>query len=116
MEAKYLCPSCRNSINVDEDVVLVGKTRTGLKGLIFLHAAIGNYHVRFSTDFNLIAGNTVNFTCPICHHSMAYHKQKNKALIIRIEPDGKESMLVFSEIYGENCTYEVIGEELKELK
>lgn len=113
MEAKYLCPSCRNCINVGDDLVFIGKTKTGLKGIIFLHSHIGNYRVRFSSDFSIIQGNTVTFSCPICHHSLSYHKQKNKAQFVRVKPNKEEESLVFSEIYGEKCKYEVIRDQLK---
>ncbi len=112
MEAKYLCPSCRNSLNVGDDIVFVGETKTGMKGIIFLSAELGDYTTHFSEDFNPVKGNVVKYICPICHFKLSNQKAKNKAQVIRINEEGKEALIVFSEIYGEYCTYEIIEDEL----
>ncbi len=107
---KYLCPSCQNSVNVSDDVVLVGETKTGMRGIIFLSTELGDYRTEFSEDFSLVEGNVVKYSCPICHASLSTHK--NKAQLIRIDEEGNDSIIIFSEILGDHCTYEIKDDEL----
>lgn len=113
MSSKYICPKCRNSLNIDNKIVLTGKTGTGLKGLVLLSGELGNYTSAFSEDFDIIEGNKVKFCCPICHGSLSSRKYKNLAELILIDENEDEIKVLFSEIYGEKCTYEVIGKKIQ---
>jgi len=114
MKTKFLCPECQNTINVGDDIVLVAKTKNGLKGIIFLHAELGNYTSRFNDDFTLVEGNIVTFCCPICNHNLTNHKHQNLAHLVRIDENGKEAFIVFSKIYGEQCTYKIDEKQITE--
>ncbi|MBI9067852.1 MAG: hypothetical protein JEZ09_11210 [Salinivirgaceae bacterium] len=113
MNAKYICPKCRNSVNVGNQILLTGKTETGLKGLVLLSGELGDYNSAFSEDFTIVEGNKVKFTCPICHGSLSSRKHKNLAQLIQVDSENNEIKVFFSEIYGEKCTYEVFDKQLK---
>jgi predicted RNA-binding Zn-ribbon protein involved in translation (DUF1610 family) len=113
MKAKYACPKCRNSVNIGNRIILTGKTRTGLKGIVMIEGELGNYNSSFSEDFTIVEGNTVNFSCPICHASLSDRKNKNLAHLMLIEEDKTEAQVYFSQIFGEKCTYKIVGNEIK---
>jgi hypothetical protein len=113
MKGKYVCPKCRNSVNIGNRIILEGKTRTGLKGIVMIEGELGNYNSSFSEDFTIVEGNTVNFTCPICHVSLSDRKNKNLAHLLLLEEDKPEAQVYFSQIFGEKCTYKIVGKEVK---
>ena len=51
----------------------------------------------------------MNFICPICYENLdAKEADENLAHVIRLEDaTGKESIVFFSKIVGEKCTYKV---------
>ena len=114
MKTKYVCSHCKNNINVGEDIVLVAKNDIGEKGLVFLHTELGNYTTKFSPSFTIIKGDIVKFSCPICHQNLTNHKNERLAHFIQIDENNNEYQIVFSQIYGENCTYKIEKQEIKE--
>ena len=100
MKEKYICPKCRNSVNIGNRIILTGKTRTGLRGMIMIEGELGNYNSSFSDDFTIIEGNRVKFICPICHSSLSSWKRKNLAHLIMVENEDTEAHIYFSQIYG----------------
>ena len=112
MKARYICPKCRNSVNVGNRILLTGKTGTGLKGLVLLNGELGDYTSSFSEDFEIIEGNKVKFSCPICHGSLSSRKHNNLAELLLID-ENEEIKVLFSEIYGEKCTYQVAGKKIQ---
>jgi len=114
MVPKYLCPQCQNSINIGDDIILVAKTRTGMQGIVFLHTELGNYTSKFSEDFSLVEGNIVTFICPICHGVLTNRKNHNLAHFIFIDSKAQEATIIFSQIYGEKCTFRVVDSHISE--
>lgn len=114
MSAKLICPKCRNSITIGGKVILVGKTKTGLEGIVMLNSKLGDYSADFSDDFTIVEGNTLKLLCPICHKNLSNRKNKNLAQITSIDNEGNESIIMFSQIYGENRTYKIEGNKIKE--
>ncbi len=114
MSKKIICPKCRNSINIGNKVALVGKTKTGLKGVILLSTTLGDYTAEFSDDFTIVEGNIVKFLCPICHRNLSRRRNKNLATIIGVDKDGNESNIIFSQIFGEKSTYRIEDNNIKE--
>lgn len=112
MKLKYVCPKCRNSVNIDDDIILTGKTNTGLKGIMVLKSKLGDYTTRFSEDFIVFGGNKLHLSCPICHASLATRKNKNLAHLIMIDEDNNEATIFFSQVYGEKCTYKIEGQKI----
>ncbi len=114
MKTRYLCPKCRNSLNIDSLIILSGKTRTGLKGIVMLKGELGNYASSFSEDFTIVEGNKVTFSCPLCHRIISDPKNKKLAHLIMVNEDNEESHIYFSQIYGEKCTYKIMGQEISD--
>lgn len=107
MEAKYLCPNCENALNVNDNIVLKAKNNSGLKGIVLLHSELGNYDTRLSAEFSLIEGEKVKFYCPLCNHNLTNRHNDRLAHFIMVDKDEKEYTIVFSQIYGEKCTFKV---------
>lgn len=107
MDIKYLCPSCENALNVGDNIVLKAKNSSGQKGIVFLHAELGNYDTRFSKEFTLSEGEKVKFYCPLCNHNLTNVKNERLAHFTMTDESEKEFTIVFSQIYGEKCTYKV---------
>lgn len=114
MKPKYLCPHCRNAINVKNDIVLRAKNELDQKGIVFLHTELGNYTSKFSADFTIIEGDHVKFSCPICHHNLSNLKNDKLASLVLIDADEAEAKIIFSRIFGEKCTYKIEEAEPEE--
>lgn len=112
MSAKYLCPKCRISVNVGDDIVLLGKTDNGLKGVVILKSKLGDYTTSFSDDFPIFEGNKLRLSCPLCRASLSSRKQKNLAHLKMIDAENNEASIFFSQIYGEKCTYKIEGKQI----
>jgi len=108
MKAHYLCPSCRCHINVNNDIVLIARACRGKrKGIVYLHAELGNFETKFTDDFLPVDGDQVAFSCPICHFDLSIKNNSKLARFAHIDQEGKESTIIFSQIFGEKCTYKV---------
>jgi hypothetical protein len=109
MKILYLCPHCRGSINARRNIILAAQCMKNRKkkGLVLLHEEVGNYTVAMSETLEIESGDVVEFFCPICHTSLNTLKGDNMANIIRVEPDGEESSIVLSRVYGERCTFQI---------
>jgi len=112
METKYLCSHCENAINVGNDIVLSAKNKDGEKGLVFLHTDLGNYESKFSAEFKIREGEKVKFYCPICHHNLTNLKNEKLAYFTMVDENEKEFTIVFSNIFGEHCSYKVEEKEV----
>ncbi len=113
MKHKYLCPNCRNSVNIGDEVILIGRTKTGLKGIVMFSAELGNYAAKFSDDITFTEGNHLNLTCPICRDKLSRRRTKNLAMLLLMDDDKVERKIYFSQIVGEKCTYVIEGKNLK---
>ncbi len=113
MKTTYLCPNCRESINVGEDIVLTAKNKHDQKGIVMLHTTLGNYSIKNSPAFSLSEGDNISFSCPLCHHYLGNKKNDRLARIIMVDEDRKEYFIIFSQIYGEKCTFKLEEKEVK---
>jgi uncharacterized protein YbaR (Trm112 family) len=111
---KYLCPSCLTALNVDNDVVLKAKNDLGQKGLVFLHSELGNYTTKFSSGFTIVVGDQVTLFCPVCHHNLTSLRNNKLASFIMVDEADRQSVIVFSKIYGERCTFKVEDNKVQE--
>ena len=112
METNFLCPHCKSVLNIDGKIILTAEKQNNDKGLILLHQEIGNYSIFHDKSFNLEKNETVEFFCPVCHNSLQHQKNKNLVRII-MEKDDKKLIMLFSNIYGEECTYIVQDSDVK---
>ena len=78
--------------------------------MVLLSPKVGDYHLVKHPSLTFDKGEHVDFFCPICHTNLAATEySKNLAKVIAVDPKGKESTLIFSEIVGEHCTYRITG-------
>lgn len=112
MKANYLCPHCKSIINVEDDLILVSKNKDNLKGIIILHTELGNYESRKSSDFIVNEKETIDFYCPICAKNLESKIKRDLVSVIMIDEFNKESMIFFSKIYKNKCTYHIIDKEV----
>ncbi|MBI9067853.1 MAG: hypothetical protein JEZ09_11215 [Salinivirgaceae bacterium] len=113
MKNRYICPKCRNNINIENNIVLIAKNEFDQKGIIMLQTKFGDYSTKFSSDFTIIEGDKVKFLCPVCHANLSNLKNDCLASFNIIDQSKKESLLVFSQIYGEKCTYVIEDKVVK---
>ncbi len=108
----FLCPHCRGHLRVYNSIIFLTKTTKGKSALLLINPELGNYSVKMHPSYDHFAeGEVVNFICPICYENLdAEEFDKNLAKIIMQEDDGKESIIVFSKIVGEKCTYQITQE------
>jgi hypothetical protein len=111
----FLCPHCHGHLRVSNSIILLTKTTKGKSGLMLISADLGDYSIRKHPSYNDIEeGEVVNFICPICYENLdAEEYDKNLAKIIMQEENGKESIIVFSKINGEKCTYQITEKGVK---
>jgi len=105
----FICPHCKGHLRVSNSIIFLTKTTKGKSGLVLISPELGDYSVKMHpTMNNFEEGEVVNFICPICYENLdAEEYDNNLAKIIMQEEDGKESIIVFSKIVGEKCTYQV---------
>lgn len=109
MHIKYLCPHCKGAINAKRNIVLAAESNKNRnnRGLVLLHEEIGNYTVAMSETLDLNSGDVVEFFCPLCHYSLATPQGDNMAYFTRVDPNGDESNIVVSRVFGERCTFQI---------
>ncbi len=109
MKTNFLCPHCRGHLRVSNSIIFLTKTNKGKSGLLLISPDLGDYTVKMHPDYNdFEEGDIVNFICPICYENLdAEEYDKNLAKVIMQEENGKESIIVFSKITGEKCTFKI---------
>ena len=107
---RYLCPFCQAQLNVHGYLVLTIHCESSEKGVVLLSDNLGDYTAHMSNNIHLQPGDKAHFHCPACAHSLEYKQNKNLARVIRVDERDRESMVVFSAIFGEQCTYEISEE------
>lgn len=113
----FLCPHCRGHLRVSNSIIFLTKTTKGKSGLLLISPELGDYSVKMHPTYSdFEEGEVVNFICPICYENLdAEEYDKNLAKVIMQEDTKKESIIVFSKIVGEKCTYQIAHKE-KEIR
>lgn len=112
MTNQFICPGCRSHLNVGEDLIFAAESEDGRKGLILLHAELGNYVVRHNPHYDIPAGMKFEFFCPVCKTPLATDLNKNLSRVLMVDPGNKEYEVFFSKIAGEKSTYCLVGESV----
>ena len=114
MKNDYLCPKCKNKLNIGGNIVFTTKKENGEKGLILLSQKVGDYTIIHHPAYKYSHGEHLKFFCPICHTNLeAVDVNKSLAKIIMVNEDKQESEIYFSEIIGEKCTYKITDSEIE---
>ena len=107
MEINYKCPKCKSYLNIGNNVVLSAKVGTESKGLILLDKNLGNYEIKKHDLVQYKKGQKVGFYCPICHANLAADNVNINLVKVLLEENGKEYIVLFSNIAGEHATYKI---------
>ncbi len=112
MKTKYLCPHCKNTLSIEDNVILVAKTKSNTKGLVILHTELGNYSSKTNEDFKLNSKEETEFYCPICSNNLEHKTKKDLVSLVYIDENNKESTVVFSKTYKKDCTYHIVDKQI----
>jgi len=112
MKTKYLCPHCKSTISIQEDIILTAKNSRNEKGIVLLHTDIGNYTSKKSPGFEVDYNEEIEFFCPICSKNLEYKFKLGLVCLLLIDEDNKESKVIFSKVYQQKCTYRIIDKEI----
>ncbi len=105
MYHNFLCPKCRNTLNVERHVVFIVEKSDGSKGLMLLSAEVGDYTIHNNPSIDIEEGERLEFYCPICHARLNVHYHPNLVRVIMIDDQESESQVLFSRIVGQKSTY-----------
>jgi hypothetical protein len=113
MNANFLCPKCRNFLNVGENLVFSTRNRSGKEGLILLHPQLGDYTVVKHPDFVIGKGELIDFFCPFCNKKLVSDRNANLAKVLMLDENSAEYEIHFSRISGQHSTYKIIGKSVE---
>ena len=108
MQNNYLCPCCKGYLNVGEHVVFSVITANNQKGILLLSTTLGDYSLISHPSVILAEGEKLSFYCPICHARLASKKHTNLAKVLLVDEKNEVYEVLFSEIIGEHCTFQVM--------
>jgi len=112
MKNHFICPKCNSYLNVDEDIIFAAESEEGSKGLILLHAELGNYQIKHNPHFTVPTGRKFEFYCPVCNIPLATEVNKNLSRVLMVGPENHRYEVLFSKIAGEKSTYCLVGENV----
>ncbi|NQV43155.1 MAG: hypothetical protein HQ506_12465 [Candidatus Marinimicrobia bacterium] len=114
MKNEYVCPYCRGSLKVDNDIVFAIRTKNEQRGLIMVSPELGDYRFRKHPDLDLKDGDRLETFCPMCHSNLkAINVNSNLAEVIMVNEEGDEYQIYFSEIVGEHVTFKIKDAEME---
>jgi len=112
MKRTYTCPYCHGILNPSTKIVLRGE-RGVHKGLFLFSPKPGNYDAIVPPGFELKKDDKVEFSCPICTHTLTSKRDVNLAEIAFSTSAGITGKAAFSRTYGQHSTYFITEEEVK---
>jgi hypothetical protein len=102
----FLCPKCQDHLCVGEHLILKVKNSRKQSALLLLHPQIGNYSSIKHPSFEFKKGEILEFFCPLCNATLKSDIHQNLAMVVMFDETGKRSAVYFSQIAGEQSTYE----------
>jgi hypothetical protein len=110
----YICPKCRGFLNIGDNIIFTFRKKTNESGLFMLSSKVGDYAVLHHPAVMISKGEHYIFHCPLCRANLSIPEvHENLAKIIMIDDQLQESIIVFSGIAGEKCTYKISGSEIE---
>jgi C4-type Zn-finger protein len=108
MKKDFICPSCKSHLNIEDNVVFAIKKKDKQRGLIFLSPELGNYSIKKHDSLSFEEGEKVKIMCPICQKSLKCKEHDHQLVrVLMIDENDKQSSVLFSNIFGKECTYKV---------
>ncbi|WP_282013876.1 hypothetical protein [Marinifilum flexuosum] len=108
MNANYICPHCRNYLNVNDRIVISAKNERGQKGVLLFSIHLGDYEILKHANFEMENDEKISMFCPCCHKSLLDKRiHENIYKIVMQDEEDQEYEILFSGVYGERCTYQI---------
>jgi len=102
----FYCPHCFGNVSLSNKIVLKIKSAKSELGLIMLSAKINDYTSEISESVKMVEGAHYDFFCPLCSASLNLESvQKSLIKLFMKDKDNKKHEVLFSGVFGENCTY-----------
>jgi len=108
----FLCPKCGGDIRVGDNIIFTVKNHRKQTGLLLLSPQIGNYISIKHPSFEIQTGEYLEHYCPLCNAPLVSEIHPNLAHVILRDEDGKRNDVYFSQIAGEQSTFETDGESV----
>ena len=109
----FLCPHCKGHLNTGGHVIFSTKNKKRQKGLILLSPKVGSYNYEHHENYNFQKNEVIEFSCPICGHSLESSKNQNYASIIMVDHNNEEYEMLFSRKEGDKSTYVVARDSVE---
>jgi hypothetical protein len=108
----FLCPKCQEHIRVGDHLIFKVKNSRKQSSILMLSPHIGNYTSIKHPSFGIQKGEYLEFFCPLCNASLMSDIHRNLAHVILCDETGKSNNVYFSQIFGEQSTFETDGESV----
>jgi predicted RNA-binding Zn-ribbon protein involved in translation (DUF1610 family) len=108
----FLCPKCNEYLRVGDNVIFKVKNSRNQSCLLLLSPQVGNYTSHKHPSFEVKAGESLEFYCPLCNASLISDIDKNLAWVLLLDESGAIHNVYFSRIVGEHSTFETDGDAL----
>ena len=112
MKDNYLCPHCKKTLNIEEDIILIGENNNKDKGIIFLHTELGNYSSKKTDNFSIKKGEIIKLYCPFCNKDLTFKEEKTYSYLLKVEKE-ECSSIIFSSKYGEKHTFKLKDKKIE---
>ena len=118
MSLSYQCPKCDCILNPNVRVVLIARFGDK-KGIVLMSSQPGDYQVICDKGLchDVSKGDTVEFSCPVCHGSLTSESHENFAelkVVNTAKADHDPCLLRFSRVSEEHATFLYDGDSVKE--
>ena len=114
MKNNFICPACRSHLNIHDNVVFAVQKKNKERGLIFLNSELGNYSLMKHDSLTFEEGEKVKISCPLCQKDLQCKVDNHQLVrIIMLGEDKKEHNVLFSNIFGEKCTYKIEDKKVR---
>ncbi len=107
----YLCPYCASHLDANNQITLLARNPSGMRGIISLSAELGDYTVHHNPALVINDGDMVELSCPVCHHELTDDLHETLSKIIRVDDSHVEQTILFSRIQGERSTFHITEEK-----
>ena len=112
MRWNYSCPHCSGMLNPDRTIILLVE-RDGWRYLIGFHPEPGNYEVHLPPGLVAEPGAHWDFLCPLCNRRLITDDAEGMCAL-DMETAGKKHRVFFSPVVGEQATFVVSAEGVRE--
>jgi hypothetical protein len=106
----FLCPKCDGHLRIGDHIIFKVKNKKKQESLLLLSAQIGNYSSIKHPEFEIGAGEQIDFYCPLCGAPMRSEIHENLARVIMRDEKGDRFEVFFSKISGEHTTFTTAGD------